>query len=168
MPGPVAFSGEDRLAVSMTLKRVLFVCLGNICRSPTAEGVFRDMAAASGVEVHTDSAGTGDWHIGKPPDPRAVAEAALRGHDIADLRARQVLPEDFDRFDLIVAMDRTNQSDLEVLRPAGNTVPVRLFLDYADRPGSDVPDPYMIGGFDRTFALIESASQGLLKALRSA
>ena len=168
MPGPVAFPQRTRLAATMTDQRILFVCLGNICRSPTAEAVFRDMAAAQGLAVRTDSAGTGDWHIGHPPDPRATAEAARRGHDISTLRARQITPADFDRFDLILAMDRSNQRDIEALRPTGNSTPVRLFLDYTGQPGTDVPDPYMVGGFDRTFDLLESASRGLLAALRSA
>ncbi|NYS25904.1 low molecular weight phosphotyrosine protein phosphatase [Rhodobacteraceae bacterium 2376] len=151
----------------MNTHSILFVCLGNICRSPTAEGVFRDMAAAQGLTVTTDSAGTGDWHIGTPPDRRATAEAARRGHDISDLRARQITPADFDRFDLILAMDRSNQRDIETLRPRGNTVPVRLFLHYAATPVTDVPDPYVVGGFDRTFDLIEAASRALLASLRS-
>ena len=150
----------------MAPPRILFVCLGNICRSPTAHGVLRDLAARDGVVIEVDSAGTGDWHIGSPPDPRAAAEAARRGHDISDLRARQVTAEDFHRFDLIVAMDRKNRRSLEALRPHGNTVPVRLFADYADTLAGDVPDPYLEGGFDHTFALIDAASRGLLAALR--
>ncbi len=148
--------------------RILFVCLGNICRSPTAEGVFRDLAAQAGTEVATDSAGTGDWHIGSPPDRRAMAEAARRGHDISDLRGRQFTAADFTRFDLILAMDRSNQRDIEALRPAGNSVPVHLLLDYGEGPGTDVPDPYLEGGFDRSFDLIETACRGLLAQLRSA
>ncbi|MCC5983725.1 MAG: low molecular weight phosphotyrosine protein phosphatase [Rhodobacteraceae bacterium] len=156
------------MSISPTPPRILFVCLGNICRSPTAEGVFRDLAARAGVRVETDSAGTGDWHIGRPPDRRAMAEAARRGHDISDLRARQFTAADFHSFDLILAMDSSNLRDIEALRPAGNTVPVHLMLDHGDRPGTDVPDPYMEGGFDRTFDLIETACRGLLARLRSA
>lgn len=148
--------------------RILFVCLGNICRSPTAEGVFRDLAAKAGINVETDSAGTGDWHIGNPPDRRAMAEAARRGHDISDLRARQFTAADFSRFDLILAMDRSNLRDIEALRPSGKAVPVQLLLDHGERPGTDVPDPYLEGGFDRTFDLIETACRGLLARLRSA
>lgn len=145
--------------------RVLFVCLGNICRSPTAEGVVRDLAHERGVALHTDSAGTGDWHVGSAPDSRAAAEAHRRGHDIADLRARQVTVEDFDRFDLILAMDDSNRRNLEALRPQGNTTPVRLFMAFADQPETDVPDPYLEGGFDRAFDMIARAAQGLTDRL---
>ncbi|MBK5932666.1 protein tyrosine phosphatase [Rhodovulum imhoffii] len=145
------------------MTRILFVCLGNICRSPTAEGVFRGLAEAAGVAVQVDSAGTGGWHVGNPPDRRAQAAAAARSYDLSGLRARQVCPEDFDRFDLILAMDRSNRADLERLRPAGNTTPVRLFLDYAGGSQREVPDPYYEGGFDRVLDLIEAASRGVLR-----
>ena len=156
-----------RLTGRMTAPRILFVCLGNICRSPTAHGVFRDLAAQDGFATQVDSAGTGDWHLGKPPDPRSVAEARRRRYDISDLRARQVTRADFDRFDLVIAMDRANLRTLESLRPKGSTVPVKLFAEYAQRPGTDVPDPYLEGGFDRTFDLIDRGCRGLLSALRS-
>src|SRR3546814_10844653 len=100
---------------------VLFVCLGNICRSPLAEAAFRREAEAVGLEVEIDSAGTGDWHIGHPPDARALAKAKAEGIDIAHYRARQVTPDDFHRFSHIVALDTQNLSDLEALRPAGGT-----------------------------------------------
>ena len=145
--------------------RVLFVCLGNICRSPTAEGVVRDLARAQGVALHTDSAGTGDWHVGAAPDARAIAEAGRRGHDIADLRARQVAVADFERFDLILAMDAANLRDLQALRPTDSTTPVRLFMEYADQPDTDVPDPYIAGGFDRAFDMIARAAHGLIDRL---
>ena len=145
--------------------RVLFVCLGNICRSPTAEGVVRDLARTRGVALQTDSAGTGDWHVGGAPDSRAIAEARRRGHDIADLRARQVTRRDFERFDLIIAMDSKNRHNLKALRPRGNTTPVHLFMAYAGQPATDVPDPYLQGGFDRTFDMIARAGQGLLDRL---
>ena len=157
-----------RLTGRMTAPRILFVCLGNICRSPTAEGVFRDLAAEAGFAAETDSAGTGDWHLGNPPDPRAAAEALRHGHDIGSLRARQFTVADFDRFDLIIAMDRANLRAIQALRPPEKPVPVRLLTDYTERPGTDVPDPYLEGGFDRTFATIDHASRKLLAALRSA
>lgn len=146
--------------------RILFVCLGNICRSPTAEGVFRTLAGAADVEL--DSAGTSNWHAGGPPDRRATAEAARRGIDLSDLRARQAVPEDFERFDLIVAMDRSNATQLETLRPPGNTTPVRLFLSYAtgDVP-AEVPDPYYEDNFPQVFDMLEDASRGLLARISS-
>ncbi|TCP44026.1 low molecular weight protein-tyrosine-phosphatase [Rhodovulum marinum] len=145
--------------------RILFVCLGNICRSPTAHGVFETLAAQAGVPVAVDSAGTGGWHVGDPPDGRALREAAARGYDLGALRARQVRPADFAGFDLILAMDRSNLADLERMRPPGSETPVRLFLDYADSPRDEVPDPYYEGGFDLVLDLIEDASRGLLRQL---
>ncbi|MBI1179259.1 MAG: low molecular weight phosphotyrosine protein phosphatase [Alphaproteobacteria bacterium] len=147
---------------------VLFVCLGNICRSPTAEGVFRAMAAEAGLAGRflVDSAGTGSWHIGKPPDPRAVAAAARRGIDISGLRARQVTRNDLRRFEHVLAMDHRNLAVLQRLAGAGDTRP-RLFLDYAPgEAGRDVPDPYLEGGFDAVLDLIEAGSRGLLAALQ--
>jgi protein-tyrosine phosphatase len=149
---------------------VLFVCLGNICRSPTAEGVFRHLAAAAGADVVCDSAGTSDWHVGGPPDARAVAEARARGIDLGGLRARQVTAEDFDRFDLIFGMDRGNLAKLEALRPAGNVTPVALFLDEAPDGGAtggrrEVPDPYYEDNFPQVFDMLEAASRGLLSRL---
>lgn len=146
-------------------KRILFVCLGNICRSPTAHGVFRAVAAARGLQVEIDSAGTGSWHLGKPPDPRAQAEALRRGYDISDLRARQAQATDFYRFDLILAMDRDNMAALERQRPSGNETPVRLFLEYAGKVGTEVPDPWYEGGFDHVLDLIEAASHGLAETI---
>lgn len=142
--------------------RILFVCLGNICRSPSAHGVFRAKARAAGLAVVTDCAGTGDWHIGQPPDPRAQAAAQARGYDLSDLRARQFRAADYSDFDLILAMDRNNQRDIEALRPAGNATPVRLFRSLGGAPGDDVPDPYMTGGFDSVLDLIEDCADALL------
>jgi protein-tyrosine phosphatase len=146
---------------------VLFVCLGNICRSPTAEGVFRHKVDAAGLasRIHIDSAGTGDWHIGHPPDRRAIAAARLRGYDLAALRARQVGSEDFARFDWILAMDHSNLRALDAMRPSHFAGHLGLFLDLAPALGrSEVPDPY-VGGID-DFAgvldLIEPASDALL------
>lgn len=148
---------------------VLFVCLGNICRSPLAEGVFRDLAARKGVAVRIDSAGTGDWHLGHPPDPRAQAVAAKNGIDICELRARLVTPDDFRTFDHIVAMDASNLANLEAMRPDDATAEVGRLLDYArqvDKP--DVPDPYEGGpeGFDETYRLVEAGAKGLLDHIR--
>ena len=147
--------------------RILIVCLGNICRSPTAEGVFRAIAAAEGLAVEIDSAGTGNWHLGKPPYGPAAAAAAARGYDISDLRARQVTPADFDRFDLILAMDDANLAALERLRPAGNATPVALLMKHADEGGHrEVPDPYYTREFDAALDLIEAACRGLSDQLR--
>jgi protein-tyrosine phosphatase len=137
--------------------RLLVVCLGNICRSPAAEGVLRAMAAARGLSVTVDSAGTGGWHVGRPPHPPMVVAAGARGWDLSDLRARQVTPADFDRFDLILAMDRANLAALERLRPAGNGTPLRLFLG-----AEEVPDPYLDDSFDAALDLIESGAARLL------
>jgi protein-tyrosine phosphatase len=122
---------------------VLFVCLGNICRSPLAEAAFRREAQRLGLEAEIDSAGTGDWHIGYPPDPRAAAVAARNGIDISNLKARQVTPDDFRRFDHIVALDADNLRDLERLRPAGAKARLSLLLDHVEgREGEAVADPY--------------------------
>lgn len=150
--------------------RILFVCLGNICRSPTAQGVFEHLVAERGLSqvIAVDSCGTGDWHVGSAPDPRAVAAAGRRGYDLGRLRARQVRPEDFDSFDYILAMDRDNLEDLEAICPASFPGHLGLFLEFAKgSPSRDVPDPYYGGesGFDRVLDLIESASFGLLREL---
>lgn len=143
--------------------RVLCVCLGNICRSPTAEVVLRDR---SGGRLDVDSAGTGDWHLGKPPYGPAIAAAADRGYDLSSLRARQIEVADFDCFDLILAMDASNRADIEALRPKGNATPVRLLLDYAPHLGlRDVPDPYFNGDFERALDLIEDAATGVISSL---
>ncbi|WP_306113513.1 MULTISPECIES: low molecular weight protein-tyrosine-phosphatase [unclassified Roseovarius] len=138
--------------------RILFVCLGNICRSPAAEGVFH----ALGTGAETDSAGTAGWHVGKPPYGPMQAAALARGYDLSDLRARQFEAGDFDRFDMILGMDDTNIADIETLRPAGNTTSVRLFTDFAPECGMDhVPDPYYTRDFDGALDLIEVAARGL-------
>jgi len=152
------------------MTRVLFVCLGNICRSPTAEGVFRKLAAEHGLaeRIEIDSAGTGAWHVGHPPDPRALAEARRRGMDLSGLRARQVRPEDFERFDLILAMDQENLEDLLAICPPQYRDKVRLFTAFGP-PGcpKEVPDPYYGGpdGFRKVFDLIEACGRGLLEHL---
>lgn len=141
--------------------KILFVCLGNICRSPTAEGVFRAMAP----QAQVDSAGTGAWHVGEPPYGPMQAAAKARGYDLSDLRARQFVAQDFARFDLIIAMDRDNLSNIERLRPTGDETPVHLFTDYEDSAAEAVPDPYYTRDFDGTLDLIEDCARGLAKTL---
>lgn len=142
--------------------RILFVCLGNICRSPAAEGVVRQIAP--GLEL--DSAGTSDWHAGEAPYGPMQAAAKARGFDLSDLRARQFRARDFTDFDLIVAMDHSNQQRIEDMRPAGNTTPVTLFAEYAEGwHSTEVPDPYYTRDFDGVLDLIEDAARGLLKQL---
>lgn len=152
------------------MTRVLFVCLGNICRSPTAEGMLRHLAAreAPRLALQIDSAGTGDYHIGDPPDPRSRSAALRRGIDIGGLRARQVAAEDFRSFDLILAMDRDNLRNLQAAAPRASTAQLRLFLQYAPQTGRlDVPDPYYgdASGFEAVLDLVAAAARGLLSSL---
>jgi len=151
--------------------RVLFVCLGNICRSPTAHGVMEGLAASGdhGLRIEVDSAGTGAWHIGHPPDDRSQAAARQRGLDLSAQRARRVELEDFHRFHLILAMDEQNLADLEEMRPSDATAELALLLSYAE--GVDlrsVPDPYYGGanGFEQVLDLVEQGCAGLLEELR--
>ncbi len=151
--------------------RILFVCLGNICRSPTAEGVLRHLAAKQAPELalEIDSAGTADYHIGAPPDPRSQGAALRRGIDIGGLRARQVAVEDFARFNLILAMDQENLRELQAMRPRNSHASLQLFLDYAPESRlRDVPDPYYrdAGAFEEVLDLTTAASRGLLSALQ--
>ncbi|HZN23135.1 MAG TPA: low molecular weight protein-tyrosine-phosphatase [Burkholderiales bacterium] len=150
--------------------KVLFVCLGNICRSPTAEGVFRQHLREAGLEdrVEVDSAGTGDYHIGEPPDERARETAARRGYDLAALRARQVSREDFAKFDYILAMDIENLRSLKRFCPPEHGHKVMLFTEFCSKGACVVPDPYGGGpeGFERVLDLVEDASQGLLEHVR--
>jgi protein-tyrosine phosphatase len=150
--------------------RVLFVCLGNICRSPTAEGVFATLVdqRALSSQVEVDSCGTGDWHVGSKPDRRATKVAARRGYDLSGLRARQVHVDDFDVYDYILAMDGSNLEDLLAMCPADYGGHLGLFLSFAGKNvPDDVPDPYYGGpeGFDQVLDLIEAASEGLLQVL---
>lgn len=154
------------------MTKVLFVCLGNICRSPTAHAVFESLVRNEALEgqIEVDSAGTGDWHIGHAPDKRASAAAAQRGYDMSTLRARQFCAEDFERFDYILAMDENNLADMQALAPASHRAQVKLFLDYSARFSErEVPDPYYGGdaGFEHVLDLVEDASRGLLRALQA-
>jgi protein-tyrosine phosphatase len=160
--------------VSTAPHRVLFVCLGNICRSPTAEGLMRRLVADAGLDgaVVVDSAGTAGWHIGDPPDRRSQHEAAARGVDISGLRGRQVGAHDFEQFELVLAMDADNQRDLLALAPTADAeARVRLLREFdpdAVAAGDlEVGDPYYGGpeGFERVFDQIESACRGLLDHL---
>ena len=152
--------------------KILFVCLGNICRSPTAEAVFRATAARELPELAltVDSAGTAGFHVGEPPDRRTREAAARRGYDLSGLRARVVAPRDFETFDLILAMDRQNLRTLEGRAPADARERLRLFLEFAPQSGMlEVPDPYYGGenGFEHVLDLIEQAALGLCAALRA-
>jgi protein-tyrosine phosphatase len=152
------------MAAPMPELRVLLVCLGNICRSPTAEAVLRTKLdrAGLGLRVQVDSAGTGDWHVGEPPDARAQRHASKRGYDLSRLRGRQVAERDFLEFDFILAMDRANLVDLQRLAPTGWTrAEVRLFAD------AEVPDPYTgsPADFERVLDLVELASERWVKDL---
>jgi len=165
MRGAVGRDGPDA--------SVLFVCMGNICRSPTAEGVFRATVQQAGLadRLVVDSAGTHGFHVGRPPDRRATLAARRRGYEIGGLRAREVGASDFLRFDYVLAMDEDNLRMLESLRPADYRGHLGLFLDFAPETGlREVPDPYYgpPEGFDRVLDLIEAASAGLLVRVRQA
>jgi len=148
--------------------RVLFVCLGNICRSPLAEAALRNEAERLGVEIEVDSAGTGDWHVGQAPDPRARAAAKRHGADIEGLRARQIRPSDFDLFDHVVALDAANLRDLQRLRPNGAKAELSLLLDHVPgREGQTVADPYYGPDehFDVTWADVAEGARALATKL---
>ncbi len=151
--------------------KILFVCLGNICRSPTAEAVFRAVAARDAPEltVEVDSAGTAGYHVGEPPDARTREAASRRGYDLSPLRARVLAPSDFEEFDLILAMDLQNLQVLQRRAPEHARERVRLFLEFAPEAAvTEVPDPYYGGpnGFEEVLDLVEAASRGLLAHLR--
>ena len=150
---------------------VLFVCLGNICRSPTSEGIFRQLAEQQvpDLDVRVDSAGTASYHIGQPPDHRAIMAAARRGIEIASLRARRVSRQDFDSFDFIIGMDIHNYQDLLSMAPPNYPGKVGLFMDFAANwQEREVPDPYYGGdnGFERVLDMIEDAAAGLLDEIK--
>ena len=151
--------------------RILFVCMGNICRSPMVEGVFRHHVKQAGLDerIAIDSAGTHDYHIGEPPDPRAQRAAGRRGYDLSRLRGRQVSRADFGEFDYLLAMDRMNLRVLERLCPSQHGHKLKLFMEFSnDAAPGEVPDPYYGGeqGFERVLDMAEDASQGLLEHLR--
>ncbi len=150
--------------------RVLFVCMGNICRSPLAQGVFENVARREGLEgeIFVDSAGTGSWHVGEPPDERALSAASLRGLDLSSQRARRISPEDCENFDYILTMDEENYRLVSGICSRGKAV-IRPFLDYAsDSPETEIPDPYYGGpdGFEYALDLAEEASEGLIADIR--
>jgi len=150
---------------------VLFVCMGNICRSPTSEGLFQHIVTEAGLQdkIQIDSAGTHAFHVGNPPDPRATAAAKLRGIDLTSQRARQVSADDFKTFDYILAMDNSNHADLSELCPAGEEHRLHLFLDFAPQTHTqEVPDPYYGGeqGFEHVLNLVEQAAEGLLEDIK--
>ncbi|QEY58298.1 low molecular weight phosphotyrosine protein phosphatase [Pseudomonas sp. C27(2019)] len=151
--------------------KVLFVCLGNICRSPTAEGIFRQYVEKAGLsdKITMDSAGTSDWHIGKTPDPRTQAAAAVRGYDLSTLRGRQAVPADFAKFDLILAMDNSNLSNLQAIQPANSKAELALYLPRFGISPDEVPDPYYGGedGFELVLDMLEQASQVLLDEIKA-
>ncbi|GHC19179.1 phosphotyrosine protein phosphatase [Kushneria pakistanensis] len=152
--------------------RVLFVCLGNICRSPMAEGVFRQMLHQSGLEnrIETDSCGVGDYHVGEPPDPRAIREAQHRDIDITGLRGRVIRQDDFDRFDYVLCMDRENLEALKKVAPRESRAHVGLLMDFATQgTGKEIDDPYFgnTDGFECMGDQIVAGCQGLLNQLKA-
>ncbi|MCR9136806.1 MAG: low molecular weight phosphotyrosine protein phosphatase [Alphaproteobacteria bacterium] len=148
---------------------ILFVCLGNICRSPMAEGIFRSMAQSKGLgELRIDSAGTGRWHEGDPPDSRSIAVAAEYGVDITGQRARTIRPGDFERFELIVAMDRSNVSNLVAAASPSSHHRIHHFMTLARNRPVDVPDPYLGGsdGFESVYRMLQEGCEALLARMR--
>jgi protein-tyrosine phosphatase len=152
---------------SMKPMRILFVCLGNICRSPLAEGILQQKAAEAGLEMRVDSAGTGGWHIGNSPDPRSIAVAARHGVDISGQRCRRVGKADFERFDLIFGMDRRNVELLRAQAPDAAKRKIHLFLDYARGTAIDVLDPYYEGedGFETVYSMLSAGCSSLIGRL---
>jgi protein-tyrosine phosphatase len=151
-------------------RRILFFCMGNICRSPTAEGVMRAKLAAAGIDVEVDSAGTHGYHVGAPADERSQEHALKRGYDLSALRARKLEARDFSRFDLVLAMDADNLAHAERLCPPGERHRLKLLMAYAPHAGNPhVPDPYYGGaaGFDDVLDLVEAACDGLVASLRT-
>lgn len=148
---------------------LLFVCTGNICRSPTADGVMRKLAQDSGLDIEVDSAGTIGYHVGEEPDTRAQNHARQRGYDLSPLRARQLVKDDFSRFDLVLAMDRSHLAILDRYCPPEHKSKVKLFLEFASQASeSEVPDPYYGGsaGFEHVLDLVEDGCRGLLEHIQ--
>ncbi|HKU45876.1 MAG TPA: low molecular weight protein-tyrosine-phosphatase [Burkholderiales bacterium] len=145
-------------------RSILFVCTGNICRSPTAEGVLKHLAREISIELRVESAGIGDWHVGQPPDERSQHHARNRGYDLSTQRARQVRAEDFEEFDMILAMDRGHLRALQKMAPPRHHAKIRLFV-----AGADVPDPYYGGasGFEHVLDLVEERCRALLEELEA-
>ncbi len=166
----INLNGVDQLSEKSSVG-VLFVCLGNICRSPSSEGVFRQCVKQENLdfEIHIDSAGTGNYHIGLPPDSRAINAAARRGINLKNLRARQIRSSDFMRYDYIVAMDHQNYSDLVALAPSNHDSRICLFMDFAQNAHfREIPDPYYGGdaGFEQVLDLITKACIGLIDDIK--
>ena len=166
----VTSSSGVRPAAGKPIK-ILFVCMGNICRSPTAEGVFRDLVEKEGLadRVLIDSAGTGEWHVGAPPDARACKAANNRGYDLTSLRARLVTRADFAEFDYVLAMDDENVRTLKRLAPGEHAHKIRYFTEFGSTGAHGVPDPYAGGaqGFELVLDLVEDAAQGLLRHIKA-
>ncbi len=141
--------------------RILFACLGNICRSPLAVGIMKQLAEDAGLSLEIDSAGVGSWHSGNPPDPRAIVAARSHGYEISDQRARAIGKMDFQQFDLIIAMDNSVLTEIELIRPHGDETPVRLITSYLGHD-EDVADPYYTGKFDPAIDLLERAISALI------
>ena len=153
----------------MAKQRILFFCMGNICRSPTAEGVMRAKLVAAGLDVDVDSAGTHGYHVGAPPDERSQEHALKRGYDLSRLRARKLEARDFERFDLVLAMDDDNLANAQRLCPPARRDRLKLLMSYAPQAGNPhVPDPYYSGdaGFEEVLDLVEAACDGLITSLR--
>ncbi|MCL6414785.1 low molecular weight phosphotyrosine protein phosphatase [Aestuariirhabdus sp. Z084] len=152
------------------MAKILFVCLGNICRSPTAHGVFLSMVERAGLtdRIEVESAGTAAYHVGSPPDQRSTAAAANRGYDLSAIRAQQVSDTDFEYYDYLLAMDEENLTGLEQRCPSQYRHKLKLFLDYGGTADHEVPDPYYGGsrGFETVLDLVEDAAEGLLKQVR--
>ncbi|MDR7270056.1 protein-tyrosine phosphatase [Pelomonas saccharophila] len=149
-------------------RRILFFCMGNICRSPTAEGVMRAKLKAAGLDIEVDSAGTHGYHVGAPPDERSQEHALKRGYDLSALRARRLVAQDFERFDLVLAMDGDNLANAQRLCPPGQRHRLQLLMDYAPHAGKPhVPDPYYGGaaGFEEVLDLVEAACDGVIASL---
>lgn len=148
-------------------KKILFICYGNICRSPMAQGVFENKAAATKIDCVVDSAGTSNWHEGEKPDARAIAICREKNIDISKQTSRAVSKDDFTEFDLILAMDKSNLKTLNQIKPKSATAEIKLFLDYAQNLDTkEVPDPYYDdNGFAIVFSMIENAAMGLIKKL---